>query len=602
MGQPRARRRQFLGLLAGATAGAGLAAGPVRAARAQGTGRGAPNGDADLILTNANVITLDTAAPRARAVAVKDDRILAVGSDDEMRALSGRATEVRDLRGLTLLPGFYDSHYHLLRAGISLADVDLSQTKTVADVLRAVGERAAITPPGAWVRTRSLWHEGQLQEQRFPTRWELDAVAPNNPVLMPRGGHNVVVNSRALELAGIGDDSPNPPYGIYVRDADGRLTGHIIESAAFAPIVRLVPRPTHEQAKQGLREIVPIFNSVGVTSVIDPGLPPDDMLTYQQVWEEGSLTLRANLMLRVEPGLSERELDQATATIRGLAFHTGFGNDWVKLSGIKMSIDGGVEANFIREPFAFTDDPEHPHGRLRISSENFEAVCDLANELGWQVGVHCVGDAAIDAVLAGFEAANAKRSIVGRRWTLHHMILPHPEHAEAVHRLGLVVAAQQPLMYSLALGWVKYWGQERAARGSPLRWYLDQGFHVGGGADVGAYPPLLGIWSCVTRETQLAGTLGGEWAITPAEALHMYTLGSAYVAFEEDRKGSITPGKLADLVVLGEDPLAVRPERLRDVEIVSTLVGGRLVYDRDQRIGYQGGRHPLALDGGCECG
>jgi len=248
----------------------------------------------------------------------------------------------------------------------------------------------------------------------------------------------VVVNSRALELAGIGDDSPNPPYGIYVRDAGGRLTGHIIEAAAFAPILRLVPRPTHEQAKQALREIVPLFNSVGVTSVIDPGLAPEDMLTYQQVWEEGNLTLRANLMLRVEPGYTDRELEQALNTIRGLAFHTGFGNDWVKLSGVKMSIDGGVEANHVREPFAFTDDPENPYGRLRISPENFQAVCDLANELGWQVGVHCVGDAAIDAVIAGFETANAKRSIVGRRWTLHHMILPHPEHAEAVHRLGLV--------------------------------------------------------------------------------------------------------------------------------------------------------------------
>jgi predicted amidohydrolase YtcJ len=339
-----------------------------------------------------------------------------------------------------------------------------------------------------------------------------------------------------------------------------------------------------------------------VTSVIDPGLAPEDMLTYQQVWEEGNLTLRANLMLRVEPGYTDRELEQALNTIRGLAFHTGFGNDWVKLSGVKMSIDGGVEANHVREPFAFTDDPENPYGRLRISPENFQAVCDLANELGWQVGVHCVGDAAIDAVIAGFETANAKRSIVGRRWTLHHMFLPHPEHAEAVHQLGLVVAAQQPLMYSLAVGWVKYWGRERAARGSPLRWYLDQGFHVGGGADVGAYPPLLGIWSCVTRETELAGTLGREWAVTPAEALHMYTLGSAYVAFEESQKGSISPGKLADLVVLGEDPLAVSPERLRDIEVIATYVGGQLVYDGDQRLGYQGGRHPLALDGGCACG
>ncbi len=599
MAQPKARRREFIGMLAGAAAGTAVASVPTRA-RAQRAARVGPSDPADLVLLNANVVTLDAGQPRAEAVAIRDGLIAAVGPAEAVRALVGPATEVRDLRGLTVLPGFYDSHYHLLPAGLSLADVDLSAAQTLADVLRLIGDRAAATPAGAWIKTRSLWHESQLRENRFPTRWELDAVAPDNPVLILRGGHNVVANSLALQQAGIDDDSPSPPAGIYVRDADGRLTGHIIERSAFAPLLRLLPRPTREERVQRLREIIGIFNSVGVTSVVDPALAPEEMAAYQELWEDGDLTLRARLMLRVAPGHTPAELEMALATIRGLAFHTGFGNDWVKLAGLKMVMDGGVEANYSREPFAYTDDPAHPYGQLLISPENFLAVCDLANDLGWQVGVHCVGDAAIDAVLDGFEATNARRSIVGRRWTLHHMILPHPEHAEVVHRLGLVVAAQQPLMYSLAPGWLKYWGRERAARGTPLRWYLDQGFIVGGGADVGDYPPLLGIWSCVTRETQLEGVLGREWAVSPAEALRMYTLGSAYVAFEEDQKGSVEVGKLADLVVLGEDPLAVAPERIRDVEVVSTLVDGRVVFDRDQRVGYQG-PHPLALEGGCPC-
>lgn len=561
----------------------------------------------DAVLLNARVHTMDAANRTVEAIAVKRGRIMAVGDTASIRRLARAGTVQHDLAGLTVLPGFYDSHNHLRMTGLNFFAVDLSGARTIADLLGAIKARVAITPPGEWIVASSRWHESQLAENRFPTRAELDAIAPAHPVFIPRGGHNRVVNSLAFARAGITKDTPNPPGGTYVRDAaTGGLTGHMIGAAAFMRIQRLLPRPTSAQEDEAVRTAVKAYHAAGITSVIEPGLEGRDLAVFQRLWQAAELTVRTTAMLRVFPGTTKEELDRALGNIRGTAFATGFGDQWLRLGGIKFTADGGVETSYLREPFAHADDPSSPRGKPHVSVDNMKAVCLLASELGWQMGIHCVGDAAIDQVLDAYANVHAQSPIRGKRWTLIHMMRARPEHLPRAREMGLVITAQQPLMYALAGGFQKYWGSTRTAECEPLRLYLDSGLPVGGGSDspVTPYQPLLALWSSVTRETQLAGIQGREWAIPMADALRWYTVGSAYAAFEDDVKGTIEPGKLADLIALSADPLTASPTEVRDAKVLLTMVGGRIVHDGQPR---RSDRPPLregasfALAEGCHC-
>jgi predicted amidohydrolase YtcJ len=488
--------------------------------------------------------------------------------------------EATDLRGRTVVPGFIDSHNHLLQTGLNAEHVDLSTAETVEDVLAAIEARATTTPAGGWVVTSSRWHETQLKEQRFPRRDELDRVAPQLPVLLRRGGHNVVANSVALRLAGIDESVSDPPGGTFVRDADDRLTGHVIGAPAFSPIIRLLPETTPAQMEAAINRATALYHAAGITGVIEPGLAPAEIRSYQALHAAGELSMRTTLMPRLSPGTTAESLDRALAELRALPLLTGFGDQWLRIGGIKLVADGGVETSYLREPFAHADDPSSPRGKPQISAENLAAVCREAARLRWQVGVHCVGDAAIDLVLDAFEEADRARGIAGLRWTLIHMTRARPEQLERARQLDLCIAAQQPLIYALGAGWLRYWGPERAAAASPLDAFAVSGLPVGGGSDspVTPYQPLLGICSSVTRATQLAGVLGPEHAISAGEALAWYTRGSAYLANASAGRGSLEPGKLADLVILGADPLRAQPDAIKDIPVEETIVAGRTVW------------------------
>ncbi len=561
----------------------------------------------DVVLLNARVHTMDASGRVAQAMAIKNGRIMAVGTTARIRAMARASTVQRDLAGLTVLPGFFDSHNHMRATGLNFFRVDISKTRTIAEVLAAIGARVATTPAGEWVAASSRWHESQLAEDRFPTRTELDSVAPNHPVLIPRGGHNRVVNTLAFRRAGITRDTPNPPGGTYVRHpATGELTGHVIGVSAFRRIDAQLPPPTREEEETALRAAVKAYHAAGITSVIEPGLEGADFVPFKGLWANGELTVRVTAMLRVFPGTTRADLDRAVVGIRGLALGTGFGDQWLRLGGVKVTADGGVETSYLREAFAYTDDPSEPRGKPQVSPENLLAVGLLASQLGWQMGVHCVGDSAIDQVLNTYFAVHAQTSLQGRRWTLIHMMRARPEHFAEAREMGLVITAQQPLMYALAVGFMKYWGPQRAADVEPLRMYLDSGLPVGGGSDspVTPYEPLLGLWSSVTRETQLAGVQGAGWAIPMADALRWYTVGSAYTAFEEDLKGTLEVGKLADLVAVSVDPLKASPTEVRDAKVLLTMVGGRIVHDGQpprSKLPPQREMVAFAAPDGCHC-
>jgi predicted amidohydrolase YtcJ len=517
------------------------------------------------------------------ALALAGERVLAVGNDAEIAALAGPGCQVTDLAGACIVPGFIDSHNHLLQTGLNAVLVDLSAARTIADVLEALRRQAAMTT--GWVVTSSRWHESQLAEKRFPTRDELDAAVPDRPVLVRRGGHNIVVNSTALALAGVDETTPDPPGGTYVRDATGRLTGHVIGAPAYLRITQLLPETTADERIEAIARACRLYNAAGITAVVEPGLTAPEMQAYEAARRAGRLTVRATLMPRFAPGTSAVELAAEIARLRSWPAVYGYADSdevpLLRIGPIKIVADGGVETNYLREPYAYTDDPVNPRGKPQVSAQNLRAFCCEAARLGWAVGAHCVGDAAIDMVLDAFAAAAEYADLAAGRWMLIHATLAHPEQLQRAAELGLCLAAQQPLIHALGAGWVKYWGPERAAQASPLALYASSGLVVGGGSDspVTRYEPLIGIWSSVTRETEHAGVLGPAQAIPAATALAWYTAGSAYLAGSERETGTLEPGKAADLVVLDADPLAVPPEQLPAIRVRETVFAGQTAYE-----------------------
>jgi len=531
-----------------------------------------------LILHNATIRTMDDAGTTAEAVAVSGERILALGGSRELLDRYPDAAR-RDLRGLTVLPGLIDSHLHLLTLGLNSFAVDLSGADSIAGVLAALRARAATTPRAAWIVSSSRWHESQLAEGRFPTRAELDAAAPAHPAVLRRGGHNVVANSTALALAGVTRATADPPGGTYVRDAEGELTGHIIGAPAYGRVVARLPQPDLARRVEAIRVASEKLLAAGITGVIEPGLSAEEIAAYRQARAEGALAVRAVLMPRLAPGVGPDEGGRALDQFARL--EPAGGDDFLRVGPVKIVADGGVETNFLREPYAHTDDPASPRGKPQVSPENLTAVCHAAARAGRQLGVHCVGDAAIDLVLDAFSAADRAHSIRSLRWTLIHMILARSEHFERARGLGLVVAAQQPLVDALGAGWLKYWGPKRAAQAMPLRDLAASGLTIGGGSDapVTEYSPWRALWSAATRATAQAGVLGADQVVDAATMLRWYTRGSAALSSDESRRGTLAPGMLADLIAAEPDPLKLPAGELQDVQVRLTMVNGETVYD-----------------------
>lgn len=534
---------------------------------------------ADLVVHHADVWTMDPARPRARAVAVRAGRVVAVGDDAEIAAYRARATRVIDAGGRFVMPGFYDSHNHLMKTGLSMLRPGLGAAASIADVQAVVAAAAAGTEPGGWIETGASWHENQLSERRLPAAAELDAAAPGHPVVVARGGHNLVASSEALRRAGITADTPSPPGGTYVRDEAGRLTGHVIGKPALAPILAALPRVDDAQLATAVTAAARAYAASGITSVIEPGLSLDQMAVYRDIAARGELTVRTSMMWLPPIGSTA---DAAVEAIEDGGFTVDLDGEWCRTTGIKLLADGGVETGFYREPYLRPDDPAHPCGKALIEPDVLTAVCRAVARRGWQLGVHVLGDAATDAVLDAFAAAERDTRAGLPRWTLIHLLNPRAEHWRRIHDLRLAITVQPALFWQLAGGFVDYLGHDRAADIGPLA-DLVRRFPttVGGGSDspVAPFAPLPGMASAATRGTRDAGVLGPRWAVDIPTMLRLYTTGSAWCGREEHTKGCLAPGRFGDLVVLSEDPREVPPGDVSQIEVLTTVVGGRVVHD-----------------------
>jgi len=525
----------------------------------------------DTILVNGHIVTVDSQFSTAQAVAISSGKFAAVGTTADIRKLAGASTTIIDLKGRTVIPGLADDHLHDAGGG---PGVDLSRARSLADVLAAIAARVKQAPPGDIIVTNSDWHEAQLREHRLPYRRDLDTVSPNNPVVVVRGGHEYILNSAALRKWNVTRDTPQMPGGRITRDADGELNGELIDRAKS--LVRLPPAPS--LTMEALQEQHRKLNAAGLTSIRYPGASVEQYRLLQEVHRRGTLTLRVNQLLRLNAD-SAQTMRAAVAASHVAADE---GDDWVRIGGMKLGVDGGFEGGWMREPYA---EPWGEGGTFYgVNTMKEAAYTDVVkelNRLGWRVATHAVGDAAIDEVLAAYEAADAEKPIAGRRWTIEHGFIPQADQFPRMKRLGLVISAQNHL-YLAGPSLVKYWGAARAARTTPMRTYLDQGFVVAGGTDsaVVPFPPLWVFYHFVTRDTISGGVLGASEKINRREALQVQTINNAYLTFEERTKGSIETGKLADLVVLPEDILTCPDKHIEQMQVDLTMVGGKVVYRR----------------------
>ena len=449
------------------------------------------------------------------------------------------------------------------------------RARTLGDVYAAVAARVKQSKPGDVIVSNSDWHEAQLKEQALPLRRDLDKLAPDNPVVLVRGGHEFILNSAALTRWNITKATPEPEGGRITTYADGELNGELVDAAR-----RLVtlPPPPQRSMEQRIQDQIAEYNKLhasGLTAVRHPGDSAENYRMRQEMQRRGVLTMRVTQLLR--SGGNAAAVEKALASA-GLSPDTG--DAMLRIGGIKLGVDGGFEGGYMREPYA---EPYGEGGKFRglqtVPQAPYTEVVKTFNRLGWRVFTHAVGDAAIDQVIAAYEAANAEKSIAGRRWGIEHAFMAQPDQLPRIKKLDLYISAQNHL-YLAGPSLVKYWGPKRAGWTTPVKAFLDAGLPVSGGTDAGVvpYPPLWVIYHFVSRDTITGGVLGSDQRISREDALRLVTKNHWYLTFEEKTKGVIAPGRYADMVVLAEDIMTVAPKRIEQMHVLMTMVGGKTVF------------------------
>ena len=530
---------------------------------------------ADLIIQNARVWTVDPTRPEADALAILGDRIVAVGSSQQVDAWRGPHTRVVDAGGKRLLPGFNDAHVHFTDGGSQLDRVELNDATSSQEFARRIGERAAKTAKGEWLLGGD-WDETKWSPAALPTKKLIDSATPETPVAVNRyDGHMILANSLALKLAEITAQTADPVGGVIVRDAQGNPTG-ALKDAAMDLLFKAVPPPTHDQRRHAIERALEHAASLGVTSVQHMNPDSADIAIYSELLDEGKLTTRiyaAPLITQVD--------DQVKLGIR-----RAFGGPYLRIGGVKAYADGslGSTTAYFFEPFS--DQP----GNRGLLSDEMQPIALMrdrmmrADAAGLQLCTHAIGDAGISAILDIYDEIEKAHGSRDRRWRIEHA-----QHMAAKDFARLaqlhVIASVQPYHAIDDGRWAEHRiGHDRASRTYAFRTFLDHGVRLALGTDWNVAPlnPMLTLYAATTRAT-LDGKNPNGWfpeqKLTIKEAIEAYTVGSAYAEFQENEKGSIAAGKLADMVLLSDDVLSIDPVNIRDVKVLKTFVGGKLIYD-----------------------
>jgi predicted amidohydrolase YtcJ len=531
---------------------------------------------AELVVFNGRIVTNNQGFEMAEAMAVRGDRIIAIGSNTEINRLAGAQTKRIDLQGRTVIPGLIDTHTHALDWAMSFVrdEIDLRYPKVtkIEEILKLIEERARRLKAGQWI-VGSAWDNAKLAEGRYVTRQDLDAVSPANPVyLMHVSGHLSVANTAALKLAGITADTPDPAGGVIERDAQGQPTG-IVKDRAMWLLGSLLPPPTKEDGVKALAYLSRAAAEVGLTTIHDIALSPQDISTYQEAYRRGVLKIRVQMAPLVNR-------PQDVEKFRAMGIHTGFGDTHLNLGPIKIFTDGGMAAKTIALYQPVKNEPQN-FGLLIWKAEDLEKTQQQLVDMGWQLATHAIGDRAIDQVLDSY--AKIIKLHPGRdlRLRVIHCGIATPAIQKRLKELNVLVDSNPPFPYWIG-SWFENFGPERVRWSYPAKSYFDNGIIASGGSDVPVTPisPWWGIWALVVRREMKSGQVTApDERINIRQALQMYTANGAYAGFEEKIKGSLEVGKLADFVVIDRNLLEAPPEELKDVKVLATFVGGEAVFD-----------------------
>jgi predicted amidohydrolase YtcJ len=540
------------------------------ALRQKGTGI-----EPDLVVVNARVLTSDPAMPRAEAFAVKDGRFLAVGSNADVRNLASSRTKVIDAQRMTVTPGFIDAHCH--PSGVEeVFGVVVTKLLTKPELIAALKKKAQATPPGFWVEGE-LFDDTKMKDATPLNRRDLDAVSTEHPVAVHhRGGHTSWYNSKALDLAGVTKDTPDPSNGRFVRDASGDLTGWVAERARdvfdrAGKRESFTPEQQRDRARQGMRYISEQLTAAGLTTVHDLSANSRQVRAYEDTFQNDELRHRAYMMIRGD----------AFPLLRDAGVYTGFGNDWVRVGGVKFAADGSASERTMRmsTPYVGTND----YGILTMTQAEIHEAVEDAHRHGWQVGIHANGDVTIDMVLNAYERVLQKWPHPDRRHRIEHCTLVNPDLLRRIKATGSIPTPFWTYVYYHGEKWSQY-GEEKLQTMFAHRSFLDYGIIVPGASDYGPGPfePLMALQSMVTRRDYRGHEWGPKQKVTVDEALRIATINGAHASYEEKTKGSITAGKLADFVMLEKDPHDVDPNTIKDIRIARTVVGGKTMYPKTE--------------------
>jgi len=531
---------------------------------------------AELILTNANVYTVDKNSPHAEAVAVIGTRIVAVGAAADIDQWRGTSTKVIDAGGKLLLPGFNDAHVHFIDGGVQLDSVDLRNAATPEELARKIGERAKITPKGEWI-TGGDWDEEKWNPPHLPTRELIDPVTPDTPVFVTRyDGHESLANSLALQLAGVTAKTANPPGGEIVRDADGNPTG-VLKDAAQSFVFAKMPPMSHERRLRAAKRALAYAARLGVTSVQAMSADYEDIRVYSELAERGELTAR----IYAAPPLATWEQEAK------IGLRRAWGSPYLRIGAMKAFADGslGSTTAYFFKPY---NDAPNTRGLLSDEMHPLNKMRDRmmkADNAGLQLCIHAIGDQAISTVLDLFSDLERAHGQTDRRLRIEHAQHIAPKDFDRFANLH-VIASVQPYHAIDDGRWAeRRIGPDRIKTTYAFRTLLSKGVTLALGTDwtVAPLDPLKTLYAAVTRAT-LDGKNPGGWVpeqkIRLSEAVEAYTMGSAYAEFQEKEKGSITPGKLADMVLLSDDIFELDPAKISDVKVDLTMVGGKVVWER----------------------
>jgi predicted amidohydrolase YtcJ len=536
----------------------------------------------DLILFNGSIRTFAANDSAHEALACAAGRIVAVGKSDDIRRLAGPDTRTVDLEGRTTIPGLTDTHVHLSEKGT--AEMELvdcrdfyTDVHSIADILERLEKAAAEAPKGSWIVAHgSPMQDFRLKDKRFPDRHDLDRAVPDHLVSISFGAHITVGNSKALAAAKITRDTPDPAGGaIHKNPQTGEPTGELHERAQLI-LKKVAPDFNYLQLKDGIVFALNQCLERGVTTVHDIVRSGEPVRAYQEILREGRMHARVSILPRViESNIGSRSLIE-------LGVITGFGNEWLRVGGVKMSIDGGITGRnaCFYDPY---EDDEHNHGIIRIQQDELNDTVQKCHDAGLRCCVHAIGDRAFDMALDAYENAIGNSPRKDHRHRIEHMgnWLSTPERMQRMVRSGIIAIPNIAIGYYVGDAILDCLGEKRLTKAFPFRTLLKNGVIIAGGSDSPGYwpvDPLRDIAACVSRKMRWGDVWVPEERITTAEAFAMHTTTAAYVGFEENDKGSLGVGKLADMAVLAEDPFQIEPERIKDLRVEMTVVGGEIKY------------------------